>query len=223
MAMHFYILARWQVVLMAYWIWYNLIFRVQWIVLLKCRCAVHCLHPAPCPAQAPGIISTVWSAGPAGRDSVTLHAAAWHYRDIVVTSSHAAMEGLLAARIVSMICLGLVTWVVGEDRRENIISKYNHSHFHVSWSVHFTRRNRAKNVMQCLCFLWTHATKYATIIVLRGKISAGKVEWRVTKWPRLSWVCTQHPGVLQLVSGQLCLIEIVTIHILLRACGQICN
>ena len=30
------------------------------------------------------------------------------------------MEGLLAARIVSMICLGLVTWVVGEDRGENI-------------------------------------------------------------------------------------------------------
>ena len=30
------------------------------------------------------------------------------------------MEGLLAARIVSMICLGLVTWIVGEDRRENI-------------------------------------------------------------------------------------------------------
>ena len=31
------------------------------------------------------------------------------------------MEGLLAARIVSMICLGLVTWIVGEDRAENII------------------------------------------------------------------------------------------------------
>ena len=30
------------------------------------------------------------------------------------------MEGLLAARIVSMICLGLVTWVVGEDRGEDI-------------------------------------------------------------------------------------------------------
>ena len=30
------------------------------------------------------------------------------------------MEGLLAARIVSMICLGLVTWVVGEDCVENI-------------------------------------------------------------------------------------------------------
>ena len=25
------------------------------------------------------------------------------------------MDGLLAARVVSMICLGLVTWIVGED------------------------------------------------------------------------------------------------------------
>ena len=49
--------------------------------------ALHCLHPASCPALPPGIISTVWSAGPAGRDFVTLHAAAWYYRDIVLWHS----------------------------------------------------------------------------------------------------------------------------------------
>ena len=76
---HIYILARWCLCHIEFGIILD-IFRVQRIVLLKCRSAVHCLHPAPCPAQAPGIISTVWSAGPAGRDSVTLL-----LRDIIVT------------------------------------------------------------------------------------------------------------------------------------------
>ena len=61
------------------------------------------------------------------------------------------MEGLLAARIVSMICLGLVTWVVGEDRRENII-------YLNMTTLTFMSRDRCilpaetvqKNVMQCL-------------------------------------------------------------------------
>ena len=62
------------------------------------------------------------------------------------------MEGLLAARIVSMICLGLVTWIVGEDRRENINML----------TLTFMSRDRCilpaetvqKNVMQCLCFFY---------------------------------------------------------------------
>ena len=61
------------------------------------------------------------------------------------------MEGLLAARIVSMICLGLVTWVVGEDRAENII-------YLNMITLTFMSRDRCilpaetvqKNVMQCL-------------------------------------------------------------------------
>ena len=60
------------------------------------------------------------------------------------------MEGLLAARIVSMICLGLVTWVVGEDRGENI-NMTTLTFMSRDWCI-LSAETVQKILMQCPCF-----------------------------------------------------------------------
>ena len=89
---------------------------------------------APLPgAGCQGRLSRLWSEEEAGRDIVQLpniylgwpcdyHPQASERDNPFSAASYnlwynntTRMDGLLAARVVSMICLGLVTWIVGED------------------------------------------------------------------------------------------------------------
>ena len=63
---------------------------------------------------APGHLPGLTSDHPQASERENPFSAASHLI-ICDTSTPSRMDGLLAARVVSMICLGLVTWIVGED------------------------------------------------------------------------------------------------------------